>query len=90
MQFEINKKFILLKVEEKSKVNLYTLIDNESGDKVVAVGVKNNNFVMLDRVDVTLSFKTQNQKFDTKNDGVKFVETLNVFVSRISKVKDNV
>lgn len=70
MKFDINKQFILLKVDEKSTVNLYTLIDSESGDKVVTIGVKETELKNRDLVDVTLSIRTQNEKFDTK-DGVK-------------------
>lgn len=86
MKFEINKTFILLKVDEKKTVNLYTLIDSETGDKVVAIGVKETGLNDRDLVDVTLSLRTENEKFDTK-DGVKYVEKLNTFVSKISKVK---
>lgn len=87
MKFDINKQFIVLKVDEKSTVNLYTLIDSETGDKVVAIGVKETELKNRDLVDVTLSIRTQNEKFDTK-DGVKYVEVLNTFVSKISKVKE--
>lgn len=86
MKFDINKQFIVLKVDEKKTVNLYTLIDAETGDKVVAIGVKETELKNRDLVDVTLSIRTQNEKFDTK-DGVKYVEVLNTFVSKISKVK---
>ena len=87
MKFDINKQFIVLKVDEKATVNLYTLIDAESGDKVVSIGVKEGSLSNRDLVDATLSIRTQNEKFETKNDGVKYVETLNTFVSKISKVK---
>nr|WP_192957026.1 hypothetical protein [Bacillus licheniformis] len=86
MKFDINKQFIVLKVDEKSTVNLYTLIDSETGDKVVSIGVKETELKNRDLADVTLSIRTQNEKFDTK-DGVKYVEVLNTFVSKISKVK---
>lgn len=86
MKFDINKQFIVLKVDEKSTVNLYTLIDSETGDKVVSIGVKETGLRNRDLVEVTLSIRTQNEKFDTK-DGVKYVEVLNTFVSKISKVK---
>lgn len=87
MRFDINKQFIVLKVDEKKTVNLYTLIDSETGDKVVSIGVKETELKDRDLVDVTLSIRTQNEKFDTKDDGVKYVEILNTFVSKISKVK---
>lgn len=86
LKFQIEEKFILLKVEEKESVNLYTLINNETGDKIVAIGVKEAGLKSRDLVNVTLSVRTQNEKFDTKKDGVKYVETLNMFVSRINKV----
>ena len=87
MKFEINKKFIVLKADEKATVNLYTLIDVESGDKVVSIGTKEPGLSSRDLVDVIISIRTQNEKIETKNDGVKYVETLNTFVSKISKVK---
>lgn len=86
MKFDINKQFVVLKVDEKKTVNLYMLIDGETGDKVVSIGVKETGLKDRDLVDVTLSIRTQNEKFDTK-DGVKYVEVLNTFVSKISKVK---
>lgn len=87
MKFEINKKFILLKADEKSTVNLYTLIDIESGDKFISIGTKEPGLMSRDLVDVIISIRTQNEKIETKNDGVKYVESLNTFVSKISKVK---
>lgn len=88
MKFDISKQFIVLNVEEKKTVNLYTLIDVETGDKVVSIGIKTNELKVRDLVDVTLSTKIKNERFDTKN-GVKYVEVVNTFVSEIGKVKDD-
>ncbi|WP_282035430.1 hypothetical protein, partial [Metabacillus indicus] len=70
----------------KSTVNLYTLIDTETGDKVVSIGVKETGLENRDLANVTLTIKTQNEKFNTK-DGAKYVEVVNTFISKISKVK---
>jgi len=87
LKIDIKKRFILLNVIEKATVSLYTLIDSETGDKCVSIGVKEDNLNNRDLVDVTLSLRTQREKVDTKNDGVKYFEVLNTFVSQIEKVK---
>ncbi|MFU8692669.1 hypothetical protein ACNA6I_22865 [Rossellomorea sp. FS2] len=86
MKFEIEKKYLVLKVEEKANVNLYTLIDNETGDKVVSIGVKEKSIKNFDFSKVLITIRTQTEKFETKN-GVKYVEVLNTFVSKIEKVQ---
>ncbi|MBX4164449.1 hypothetical protein [Priestia megaterium] len=87
MKFIIEKRYAILKVEEKVKVDLYHLIDLDSGDKVTAVGVKADGALNnLDVVDVKLSLTLKTERVETKKDGVKFLQVTNIFVSEIQKV----
>jgi hypothetical protein len=87
MKFIIEKRYAVLKVEEKAKVDLYHLIDLDSGDKVTAVGVKTDDVLSnLDLVDVKLSLTVKTERIDTKKDGVKYLQIANTFVSEIQKV----
>jgi hypothetical protein len=87
MKFIIVKRYAILKVEEKAKVDLYHLIDLDSGDKVTAVGVKADTPLNnLDLVDVKLSLTLKTERVETKKDGVKFLQVTNIFVSEILKV----
>lgn len=86
MKLNIERIYIVLKVEEKKTVNLYTLVDAENGDKIVSIGVKEADVKELDLVNATITFKSENERINT-GEGVKYVEVLNTFVAKVSKVK---
>ncbi|CAM4361850.1 MULTISPECIES: hypothetical protein [Bacillus cereus group] len=88
MKFTINKKFILAKVEEKEKVNLYTLVDNDNYEKMTAIGVKSESKIEeRSLVEAEVSIRTQSERFELKNNEKKYVEVASFFVSSIQKVK---
>ncbi|HFK1501377.1 TPA: hypothetical protein ACGXMW_005835 [Bacillus paranthracis] len=88
MKFTINKKFILVRVEEKEKVNRYTLVDNETCQKVQTIGVKPENKIEeRSLVEAEVTVRLQSERFELKNNEKKFVEVANLFISSIKKVK---
>lgn len=87
MKFIIEKNFMVLKVEEKAKFDLYTLIDLEQGDKVTAIGAKAKEKISkMDVVAAVINVTLKSEKFETKKDGDKYVQTANTFVSDVQKV----
>ncbi|GAB6485861.1 hypothetical protein [Bacillus luti] len=87
MKFIIKNNYAILKVEEKAKVNLYHLIDLDTGDKVTALGVKTDTELKnLDVVSVSLSLSVKTERIETKKDGLKYLQVANTFVSKIEKV----
>lgn len=88
MKFAINKKYILVKVEEKEKVNLYTLVDNETYEKVRTIGVKPElKIEERSLVEVEINIRIESERFDLKNNEKKFVEVASLFITSIKKVK---
>jgi len=85
MKFDIRKQFVVLKIIEKKNFNLYTLIDFENGEKVVALGVTNEQVKERDLVNVVLNLKIQTEKF-IATEGVKYFQTVNIFVPKIDVV----
>ncbi|WP_460266406.1 hypothetical protein, partial [Bacillus luti] len=66
MKFIIKNNYAILKVEEKAKVNLYHLIDLDTGDKVTALGVKTDTELKnLDVVSVSLSLSVKTERIET-------------------------
>jgi len=86
MKFTISKKFILGKVEEKETVNLYTLLDVDTFDKIISIGGKFNDLVERETYEVELSIRMYPERFETKSGERKYLDVANTFVSRISKV----
>ena len=87
MKYIIEKNYMVLKVDKKAKVDLYTLIDLEQGDKVTAVGVKcEEELKHLDVVHAVIALTVKTEKVTTKKDGDKYIQTANTFVSSIEKV----
>ena len=87
MKYIIEKNYMILKVVQKEKVDLYTLIDLDEGDKVTAVGVKcEEELKRLDVVSVVISLTVKTEKITTKKDGDKYIQVANTFVSAIEKV----
>ena len=88
MKFNIKSKYVILKIEEKAKVDLYHLIDLENGDKVTVVGVKADEpLKSLDVVKVHLSVNIKTQRVETKDDGVKYLPIASTFLSSVKKVQ---
>ena len=85
MKFTISKKFILGKVEEKETVNLYTLLDVDTFDKIVSIGGKFNDLVERETYEVELSIRMYPERFETKSGERKYLDVANTFVSKISK-----
>lgn len=85
MKFTISKKFILGKVEEKETVNLYTLLDVDTFDKIISIGGKFNDLVERETYEVELSIRMYPERFETKSGERKYLDVANTFVSKISK-----
>lgn len=82
MKFVIEKNYMILKVDEKAKVDLYTLIDLEDGTKITAIGAKSED--ELKRLDVVAATITLNVKAEKK--GEEYLQTVSTFVSKVEKV----
>ena len=85
MRFTISKKFILGKVEEKETVNLYTLLDVDTFDKIISIGGKFNDLIERETYEVELSIRMYPERFETKSGERKYLDVANTFVSKISK-----
>lgn len=87
MKFTIEKSFMVLKVDPKEKVDLYTLIDLENGDKTTSVGNKClEDLKQFDVVKVTIAINVKQEKIETKKDGDKYLQLANIFISSVEKV----
>ncbi|CAM4357088.1 hypothetical protein BAQ46_15960 [Bacillus paranthracis] len=88
MMFTITKKFILAKVEEKQKCNMYTLLDTENHNKSVLFGAKTEEiFEELKVVEIDMNVRIQNEKFTLYNSEKVYKDTATMFVTDIRKVK---
>ncbi|HFJ9332378.1 TPA: hypothetical protein ACGW5B_005889, partial [Bacillus paranthracis] len=68
MKFTLTKKFILGKIDEKNKANIYYLLDTETLDKTVLLGAKiPETFEERSVVEVDIDMRIQNQRFDLVN-----------------------
>lgn len=87
MRFTVKKKFLVAKIDEKTKVNLYTLLDTDNFDKFIAVGTKETDVVEKDTAEVEISVSLTNERFVLSNGETRFLDVANKFVSSIQKVK---
>ena len=88
MKFIIKEQYAVLKVEEKSKNDLYHLIDLETGDKVTTLGFKSSEqFERLDLIEVNLVVDIKTKRIETKDDGFKFFPVATTYISGLKKVK---
>jgi hypothetical protein len=89
MKFTLTKKFILGKIDEKNKANIYYLLDTETLDKTVLLGAKIPElFEERSVVEVDIDMRIQNQRFDLVNGEKKYTDTASMFLSAIRKVKE--
>ncbi|HEF5239114.1 hypothetical protein [Bacillus mobilis] len=89
MKFTLTKKFILAKVEEKTKMNLYYLLDLENYDKTVVLGARiDETFEERSIVEVDIDMRIQNQRFDLMNGEKKYTDTVSMFLSSIRQTKE--
>ncbi|GAB6621266.1 hypothetical protein [Bacillus paranthracis] len=89
MKFTLTKKFILGKIDEKNKANIYYLLDTETLDKTVLLGAKiPETFEERSVVEVDIDMRIQNQRFDLVNGEKKYTDTASMFLSAIRKVKE--
>ncbi|WP_404428054.1 hypothetical protein LG296_21260 (plasmid) [Ureibacillus chungkukjangi] len=86
MKFTINKKFILGKVEEKGTVNLYTLLDVDTLDKVVSIGGKFKDLTERKTYDVEITIRMSAERFETKSGERKYLDVANTFISKFEEV----
>lgn len=87
MKFNLEKTYAILKIEEKSKVDLYHLIDLHTGDKVTALGVKSEEKLnQLDVATVILTMSVNTEMVGT-GDNKQYLQVAKIFVSEIRKVK---
>lgn len=78
---------MVLKVDQKDKVDLYTLIDLDTGDKTTSVGSKcTEELKQLDIVRVSMAINVKQEKIETKKDGDKYFQVANVFISSVEKL----
>ncbi|KZD56530.1 hypothetical protein [Bacillus cereus] len=89
MIFTITKKFILAKVEEKQKCNMYTLLDTENHNKSVIFGLKTDEvFETLKVVEIDMDMRIQNERLTLQNGEKVYKDTATMFVKSIRKVKE--
>jgi hypothetical protein len=84
MKFTLTKKFILGKIDEKNKANIYYLLDTETLDKTVLFGAKiPETFEERSVVEVDIDMRIQNQRFDLVNGEKKYTDTASMFLSSL-------
>ena len=86
MKITVNKKLTLAGFDEKSSVNLYTLLD-ENFDKIIAIGGKFKDLVPMSKYDVELTIRTSSERFEVSTGERKYLEVANIFISRMDLVK---
>ncbi|RYI24972.1 hypothetical protein EVU96_25275 [Bacillus infantis] len=90
MKFTIKKKFMLAKIDEKEKVNLYTLLDTDTFEKFTSIGTKVlKNIEERTIVEAEVTIRTSPENFILKSGETKWVETCNTFITELKAVKDN-
>lgn len=88
MKFTIKEKYAVLKIEEKPTVDLYHLINLDTGDKVTTLGFKSGEQLKsLDVIEVTLNLDVKTKRIETKDGGFKYLPVANTFISTLKKVK---
>lgn len=87
MVFTITKKFILAKVEEKKKSNLYHILDTETHAKSVVIGIKTDEEIKeLTIVEADIDVRIQKEKFDLITGEKKYKDTATLFLTSIRSV----
>lgn len=77
---------MLVKVEPKGNLDLYTLIDVTNGDKIVSLGGKaTEDLELFDIIDVWIRLVLKEERIETKTEGIKFLNVGSIFINNISK-----
>lgn len=87
MRFTVKKTFLLVKVDKKEKVNIYTLLDSNTFDKFICIGTKDTDVQEKDTVEAEVSISLQSEKLILSNGETRYLDVANKFVTSVQKVK---
>jgi len=88
-KYTISKQYMLVGLEEKGKVDLYTLLELPAHHRkvLVAIGEKSEGLTIGQTVEATLEITIENESFDLK-EGRKFVEVARKFIRSVKPVSE--
>ncbi|AYV69392.1 hypothetical protein C2I06_22495 [Niallia circulans] len=86
MKFSIQQRYILARIEEKGKVNLYTLLDSKRYEKMVLIGNKVDGVKTWDLVDAEIDLTLKVERIETLEGKTIFVNIANSFLRNLQKV----
>ncbi|QIZ40512.1 hypothetical protein BHV55_01950 [Bacillus sp. RZ2MS9] len=87
MKFTIQGRYVVAKVEEKGKVNLYTLLDSNRFEKMVLIGNKVEGINNLDLIEAGIDLTIKAERIETAEGKTVFINTANSFLRSIQKVE---
>ncbi|EEM91481.1 hypothetical protein BK749_01600 [Bacillus thuringiensis serovar vazensis] len=87
MKFIIQGRYVVAKIEEKGKVDLYTLIDSKRYDKMVIIGNKVKDVKVWDSVDAEIDLRIIPERIETIDGKTVFVNAANSFLRHLKKVE---
>ncbi|AUO12205.1 hypothetical protein [Priestia megaterium] len=86
MKFIVQGSYVVAKIEEKEKVNLYTLLDNKRYEKIILIGNKVKGIKIWDIVDAEIDLKIVSERIETIEGKTIFVNTANSFLKSMKKM----
>jgi len=80
---------MIAKIENKGTVNLYTLLDADTFEKLVSLGSVIKDLKEREIVEAEISIKTTSERFVLKTGETKFIKTASTFVADLKRVKND-
>ncbi|MFA1512446.1 hypothetical protein ACDN41_24745 [Priestia aryabhattai] len=87
MKFTIQGYYVVAKVEEKGKVNLYTLLDEVRFEKIVLIGNKVEGIEGLDLVEAEIDLTIKAERIEAAEGKKLFINNANLFLRNLRKVE---
>mgnify|MGYP001191716681 CR=1 FL=1 len=79
------KKFLVAKIEEKTNVNLYTLLDLDNYDKLTTIGIKSDDVKEREVVEAKIRISFKRLSFKDDKQGQVWVDVADTFVVDIRR-----
>lgn len=84
--FNLEQKILLLNIESKEKVNIYTYVNLDSNQTETIVGIK-EKFPLHKPLLATLNVRINREVFELKDGSKKYINSTNMFISELKEVK---
>lgn len=85
MKFTIQGRYMLASIEEKGRVNLYTLLDSKRYEKTVLIGNKIEGVNAWELVDAEIDLAVKAERIETIEGKTLFINTTNLFLKSLQR-----